>query len=100
MHGRLCLPGGRASSAFPPRASCLLASRSPTQGFPPAGSYPCELSVTTQHRSRLCACYTPERSAPISQLALGVGITSVPDIYDTVVLDTQPIELADERPRR
>ena len=86
MHRRLRVPGGRARSAFPPSASCLLASRSPTQEFPPAGSCPCELSATTQHRSRPCACYMPELSAPLSQLALGAGITRPAEVYDTVVL--------------
>src|SRR5579863_3378115 len=85
MHRRLCISGCRASSAFPPSASCLPPAGSSTQGFPTtriaAGRSaiirtPLRPSSGGRHESSRRAC----------RIAHGAAIMKWNCVYDTVVL--------------
>src|SRR5271157_5787446 len=86
MYRGLCVPRSRASSAFPPRASCLPQARSITQGLPAAGRLCCELNVTWLHRSPPCGLDMRAGSCRPLPTAHGAVQITRDSFYDTVEL--------------
>src|ERR1022692_4722273 len=89
MHRRLCLPRGRARSAFLPSTCCLLARRSPTQRLSPTRSRRCVLSATIPARSARCGLATRACSPRVCRAVPGAALT-VAQLYDTVLLGVCP----------
>ena len=89
MHRGLCLPRGRARSAFPPSTCCLLARRSPTQRLSPTRSRRCVLSATIPARSARCGLARRACSPRVCRAVPGAALT-VAQLYDTVLLGVCP----------
>ena len=91
LHGRLCLPGGRACAAIPPCASVLPPVRSPTQGFHAAGRSRCGLNAMCRRPSPRCIgcmgvrCSRTPRACPVA------ASLRPSNVCDTVVLVASPL---------